>query len=163
MAFCSKCGTEIPEGSAFCPKCGASVQMQAGSGQGGDKEGNTRQQAYNQPGTADSFRGQAAAGQGESCSNEQGHGLAIGSLVCGIVGVVCWFFGYASFLSIILGIVGLVLAGNSKKNGNTEGARTAGFVLSLIALIGGFLVFLYLLFALAFIGSVWHGIFDLLR
>ena len=25
MAFCSKCGAEIPEGSAFCPACGAPV------------------------------------------------------------------------------------------------------------------------------------------
>lgn len=25
MAFCSKCGTEIPTGSQFCPKCGARI------------------------------------------------------------------------------------------------------------------------------------------
>ena len=25
MAFCSHCGTNIPEGSKFCPSCGASV------------------------------------------------------------------------------------------------------------------------------------------
>ena len=25
MAFCSKCGSEIPEGTAFCPKCGTPV------------------------------------------------------------------------------------------------------------------------------------------
>ena len=25
MAFCPKCGTEIPNGSQFCPKCGARV------------------------------------------------------------------------------------------------------------------------------------------
>jgi hypothetical protein len=25
MAYCSKCGAEIPEGASFCPKCGAEV------------------------------------------------------------------------------------------------------------------------------------------
>ena len=25
MAFCSKCGSEVPEGTAFCPSCGAQV------------------------------------------------------------------------------------------------------------------------------------------
>lgn len=25
MAFCAKCGAEIPEGAGFCPKCGAQV------------------------------------------------------------------------------------------------------------------------------------------
>ncbi len=50
-------------------------------------------------------------------------------------------FGYSSILSVIFGIIGLVLAGNAKKAGYTEGMRTAGFVLSLIGLIGGALAF----------------------
>ena len=25
MAFCSSCGTEVPEGASFCPKCGRAV------------------------------------------------------------------------------------------------------------------------------------------
>ena len=49
--------------------------------------------------------------------NVPGKGAAIASLVCGIVSVVCWFFGVTSILSLILGIVGLVLANNSKKAG----------------------------------------------
>ncbi len=72
--------------------------------------------------------------------NNAGHGQAVASLVLGIIGVVFWFFGYGTILSIILGIVGLVLSSSAKKAGNTEGIRTAGFVLSLIALIGGAVV-----------------------
>ena len=94
---------------------------------------------------------------------DNGHGLAVGSLVCGIIAVVCWFFGYGSFLSIVLGIVGLVLAGNAKKAGNDEGMRTAGFVLSLLGLIGGFIVFFYLVIALAFLGATAQGLFNLLK
>ena len=29
MAFCTKCGTEIPEGSKFCPGCGAKIEAAA--------------------------------------------------------------------------------------------------------------------------------------
>lgn len=67
----------------------------------------------------------------------QGKGAATASLVLGIISVVCWFFGYTSIISVILGIIGLVLAGNSKKVGFQGGVRTAGFVLSLIGMIGG--------------------------
>ena len=60
---------------------------------------------------------------------EPGKGAAIGSLVCGIVGLF--------FAGIILGIVGLVLSSKSKNEGFEGGLRTAGFILSLLALIFG--------------------------
>lgn len=66
---------------------------------------------------------------------------AVASLVLGIIAVVLWFFGYTSIVSVILGIVGLVCAGNAKKAGFMGGLRTAGFVLSLIGLIGGGIAF----------------------
>ena len=65
------------------------------------------------------------------------HGKAVASLVLGIVGIVFWFFGYSSIVSLIMGIIGIVLSSNAKKAGNAEGIRAAGFVLSLIATIGG--------------------------
>ena len=58
-------------------------------------------------------------------------------MVLGIIAVILWFFGYSSIVSIVLAIIGLVLASQAKKGGNTSGMRTAGFVTSLIALIGG--------------------------
>lgn len=70
-----------------------------------------------------------------------GKGAAIGSMVCGIVSIVFWFFGVTAFLSLILGIVGLVLANNAKKAGFDGGIRTAGFVLSLLGTIFGALIF----------------------
>ncbi len=71
-----------------------------------------------------------------------GQSAATASLVCGIISVVLWFFGYSSLVSVILGIIGLVLAGNAKRAGNNSGIRTAGFVLSLIGLLGGVLAFI---------------------
>lgn len=69
--------------------------------------------------------------------NVPGKGQAIASLVLGIISVVLWWFGYSAIVSVILGVIGLVLAGNAKKAGFVGGMRTAGFVLSLIGLIGG--------------------------
>lgn len=74
--------------------------------------------------------------------NIPGKGAATASLVLGIIAVVCWFFGWSSIVSVVLGIIGLVLSVNSKKAGFTGGTRTAGFVLSLIGLIGGSIFFI---------------------
>lgn len=70
-----------------------------------------------------------------------GKGSATASMVLGIISVVLWFFGYSALVSVVLGIIGLVLAGSAKKAGFEGGIRTAGFVLSLIGLIGGALFF----------------------
>ena len=77
----------------------------------------------------------------ENNQNVPGKGAAVASLVLGIIAVVLWFFGYTSIVSVILGIVGPVCAGNAKKAGFMGGLRTAGFVLSLIGLIGGGIAF----------------------
>ena len=69
-----------------------------------------------------------------------GQGAATGSLVCGIIAVVCWFFGYTTIISLILGIIGLVMASKAKREGFTGGMRTAGSVLSLIGVIVGAIV-----------------------
>lgn len=58
------------------------------------------------------------------------HGLAIASLVLGIISAVlacCYGLGFFT------GIVGIVLAAVAKKSGNKEGMTTAGLVLSIIA------------------------------
>ena len=74
-------------------------------------------------------------------TNPPGKCNATASLVLGIIAVVFWFFGYSSILSVILGIVGLIQASKAKELGYQDAIRTAGFVLSLIGLIGGALAF----------------------
>ena len=71
-----------------------------------------------------------------------GKGAAVASMVLVIIAVVLWFFGYSAIVSVVLGIIGLILAGSSKKAGFDGGLRTAGFVLSLIGLIGGAFFFI---------------------
>lgn len=58
--------------------------------------------------------------------NIPGKGAATASMVLGIIGVVCWFFGVSSIVSVVVGIIGLILASNSKKAGFVSGVRTAG-------------------------------------
>ena len=71
-----------------------------------------------------------------------GKGAAIASLVLGIVSLVFWFLSYSAFLSIVCGMAGLILASIAKKKGFTGDIRLAGFVLSLLGLVGGVLVFI---------------------
>lgn len=89
----------------------------------------------------------------EENNNIPGKGAATASLVLGIISVVLWFFGYSALASVILGIVGLILAGNAKKAGFNGGIRTAGFVLSLIGLIGGAIFFVACVACVGAIGA----------
>lgn len=77
--------------------------------------------------------------------NVPGKGAAIGSLVCGIVSLVFSFLlsslVITPLIGLVLGIIGLILASSAKKAGYNEGLRTAGFVLSLLGVIFGALVF----------------------
>ncbi|MCH5332783.1 MAG: hypothetical protein J1D89_02390 [Agathobacter sp.] len=82
-----------------------------------------------------------------------GKGQATASLVLGIISVVFWFFGLSSIISLILGIIGLVLASMSKKCGFEGGIRTAGFVLSLIGTIGGAIIFVTCVLCIGCIGA----------
>lgn len=70
-----------------------------------------------------------------------GKNKAIASLVLGIISVALWFFGYSSILSVVLGIIGVVMASKSKEEGYDENIRTAGFILSVIGIIGGAIFF----------------------
>lgn len=70
-----------------------------------------------------------------------GKNKAIASFVLGIISVVLWFFGYSSILSVVLGIIGVVMASKSKEEGYDENIRTAGFILSVIGIIGGAIFF----------------------
>lgn len=70
-----------------------------------------------------------------------GKNKAIASMVLGIVSVVLWFFGYSSIVSVILGVIGVVLASKSKEEGYDDSIRTAGFILSIIGVIGGAVFF----------------------
>ena len=86
-----------------------------------------------------------------------GKGAATASMVLGIVSVVLWFFGYSAIVSVILGIIGLVLASKAKALGNNTGVRKAGFILNLIGLIGGAVFFVACVACAGLIGAAAYG------
>lgn len=90
-----------------------------------------------------------------------GKGPAIASMVLGIISVVFWFFGVTAIVSVILSIIGLILASNAKKAGFVGGMQTAGFVLNLIGLIGGAIAFVACFACTAVVGAAGAaGAFD---
>lgn len=127
--FCQKCGNEIPEGTKFCTSCGAPVEDTAPE--------NMTRDAAPAPAPVPAPANHAAV---------PGKTAATASLVLGIVGVALWFFGfwfvYGGLISIALGVVGIILSVNSKKAGFNGGIRTAGLVLSIIAVVGGAIAFI---------------------
>lgn len=66
-------------------------------------------------------------------SRESYHNKAIASMVLGIIGVVCIFFGYSVFVGIAVSIVGLILGIQVQKEA-PEGMAKAGVILSVVAL-----------------------------
>lgn len=99
--ICSNCGAEIPNGSTFCTSCGAQVSAPAQSYQS--------QPNYNAP------AGKVA---------EPGKGLAIASLVLGIVSFLC--FPY------ITGVLGIIFGGVAKSKGCRSGMATAGIACGVV-------------------------------
>lgn len=80
---------------------------------------------------------------------EGGKGLAIASMVLGIVSIIMLCCTY--WISIPCAIVGLVLGiVNNKKNGK-NGMATAGIVCSIISIV---LAVLLIVFAMAIVGAV---------
>lgn len=92
------------------------------------------------------------AGEGYP-DNERGKNAAVTSMVLGIVAVVLWFFSFAAVVSVVLGIIGLVYANKARTEGFRGGFYTAGFVLSLIGLIGGAIVVIVSIIAIGLISS----------
>lgn len=153
--FCPNCGMQNENGDAFCGNCGSKLAVQieqpdpyAASAEVApmvtvEQNDNAINYSQNTP--------QAYSNVNAMSNPEAGRSHATASLVLGIISVVFWFFGYGAILSLILGFIGLMLAGKAKEEGDTSGTRTAGFVLSLIGLIGGAIV---LIACVACVGSV---------
>ena len=104
----------------------------------------TYMENYNkQPPQYDYLSGAASSsGNTDTPELSQGNSLAIASLVLGIIGTVMpLFFGLiGSLIGLVAGIVGLILSLKAKKLGYVGGMRTAGLVLSIIAIVFGVLI-----------------------
>ena len=80
--------------------------------------------------------------------NPPGHGMAIASMIMGILSLVLWCLciGY-----VVFGPLGIIFAVVAKKQGSTSGMATAGLVTSIISIATGIL---YWVVYVAIIGAV---------
>ncbi len=83
-----------------------------------------------------------------------GRGAATASLVLGIISIVCWVFTATSFIGLITGIIGLICSSSAKKAGFKGGIQTAGFVCSLIGVIGGAIVLVACVVCVGILGTM---------
>lgn len=83
-----------------------------------------------------------------------GRGAATASLVLGIISIVCWVFTATSFIGLITGIIGLICSSSAKKAGFKGGIQTAGFVCSLIGVIGGAIVLVACVACVGILGTM---------
>lgn len=67
--------------------------------------------------------------------------MAVASLVLGICALVFPFIGLG-WLSVIIGVVGIVLGALAKKNPEKQGMATAGIVMSIIAVALGLIMWI---------------------
>lgn len=81
---------------------------------------------------------------------KKSNGLAVASLVLGIVSIVFSFF--LQWLGLIIGIVGIVLGVMAKKK-NPSGMATAGLVLSIIGTVLCALIFIACAACLSAVGG----------
>jgi len=143
--FCSKCGTQYEEGTKFCAGCGAALAQAPAQ----EPEQPTVQpqvyqqpvqQPYQQPVYQQPVYQQADAGQTE----QPAKGLAVASLVLGIVSFFC--FAY------ITGILAVIFGAVAKSKGNRSGMSTAGLICGGIGVVLWILSLLFLpsLFSLLF-------------
>ena len=83
---------------------------------------------------------------------KKSNGLAIASLVLGIVAIVFSFIGLSIPFGLIIGIVGIILGVMAKKK-NPSGMATAGLVLSIIGTILCAIIFIACAACIGAIGS----------
>ncbi len=80
---------------------------------------------------------------------DESSGMAVASLVLGIVGLVTLCIPYVNFLGLICAILGLIFGINSMGHPNGGGMAIAGLVLSIITLVIWVVVILFV-FALGY-------------
>ena len=102
--YCSQCGEKIPDDSKFCPKCGAALVQ-----------------------TKAKTKAKAKAAPAPAATGERTSGMAIASLVLGILGI--------SILAIIFGAIAISQT-NKDPNLKGRGLAIAGLVLGILGMIG---------------------------
>ena len=90
--------------------------------------------------------------------NPPGHGMAVTSMIMGILSLVFWhcYIGY-----IIFAPLGIIFAVVAKKQGSTSGMATVGLITSIVSIVSGILFLV--VFGLILGAVTWGHLMDLLN
>lgn len=140
IMYCAKCGKEMDDSAKFCPSCGAETSGETVSEQPAAQQP-IQQQPYSEPAYA------------SAQPSEPSSGIAVGALICGIIGLVlCW----VPIVGLILSIVAIVLGGKGKRTlpDGKRGMAVAGFILGIIGLVISIIVLIAWVVTIVILGSV---------
>lgn len=145
MKTCNSCGAQMNDNDRFCMSCGADQRIENAAPAAepvtpvAEPVQQTYeapvQQTYEAPAQSYSYDASSSSIPGE----DPAHGLAVASLVLGIIGLLC---------CTPCSLVGLILAIVAKSKGSKSGMATAGIVLGAIGI--AFSVILLILNALGY-------------
>lgn len=134
MKICSQCGSENDDSLNFCTGCGVALEVSKSEpefqpqNQQQPEYQQQQQTQYQQPG----YQPLLAPPPGSK-------GKATAALVLGIIGVVTWYISIFNIVSLIISIVGIVLAVKARNEIQVgyegRGLATAGLVLSIIGTV----------------------------
>jgi hypothetical protein len=143
--FCAKCGTQVEQGSKFCQKCGTAVNPPPAEQYNGSF----------QPAAAPAPQPTAPPSSDfQPVAVIKTSGMAVASLVLGIIGLVFNPALVPSILAIIFGAVGLGQIGKSNGMLKGKGQAAAGLVLGIIAIVITIIVIVLFGFSLSWISDV---------
>ncbi len=138
--MCNRCGAENQAGTRFCTNCGADLMEQTQAEQQAISQQPTYQQAdyqqpnYQQPTYQQQYQQQYQQPnyqqpmyQQPMANTDPGRGLAIASLVLGIVSFLCF--------PAITGVLGIVFGGIAKSKGSKSPMAVAGIVCGAIGIV----------------------------
>lgn len=145
--FCKKCGTEIPNNVAFCTRCGAPVENQA------QPQQQSTQTTYNYQPPQGAYNYQPPQQQyyQQPPMMQQGNGKApVVSLVLGIVGLILAIIPSIFYIGLVISIVGIVFGVKERR---TTG-KASGLVLSIIGTCLGGVYLLLVILGLSILGLI---------
>ncbi len=133
--FCKNCGSENNDTDKFCKNCGQPLSAQE-----------SQQEGASGSASPDPTPVQYTSYQQESPMDESAPtGIAIASMVLGIVSIVFCCF---SVIAVACGIIAIVFAKKEEQRGVSNGFIKAGFICGLIGSILGGLYLIYWIFAI---------------
>lgn len=112
--YCAKCGAQVDQGSSYCQKCGTAVD---------------------QPVVAQPAGATAPPMSGQVMANAKTSGMAIASLVVGIVSLIVNPIFILSILAIVFGVISMGRINRSGGAIKGKGLATAGLVLGIVAIV----------------------------